>query len=447
MTATTRSRGLAPLTATTVLLATAACTREANPDPGSKDKGGLTRQDVPDETNYWISENSTLPLFVANDYPGWEAAVEQLGVKAERVGPTNIDLAAFIATIEQVCAQEPAGVAAVGWDPSLIAAVDKCVEAGVPTITVDADLPESKRLTFVGTDWYQIGVAQAEAMMAATEPGQVATLSIINAANMIDARQGFADTLESTGSEIVANEDDSGGSDMAASKTSSLLAAYPNLVGIAGFDSESGTGIVTALTEADRVGKVALTAMEHRPEFFQSRGPGRAVVSALHNLHTTRKDSTVLSHDHDPRLRETHAAPARRVDHVAIATLDADAAAQWYVTTLGMVIVGDEVINTAAVRLVYLATQDRDPGGTLIQLAEPTGPGSVFDFVEKVGEGLHHLCFTVDNIDDVLDGVQQPRDRIFLGGRDRRACFLDQQPLGVLIELTETAPASERGSR
>lgn len=147
----------------------------------------------------------------------------------------------------------------------------------------------------------------------------------------------------------------------------------------------------------------------------------------------------------NPTQSGIHPAPARRIDHVAIATRDADAAAAWYVDNLGMTIVGDEVVAAAGVRLVYLIPRNSDPDvATMVQIAEPVGPGNVLDFVERQGEGFHHLCFTVDNIDDVLAGIQQPPDSVFLGGRDRRACFLGPQPLGVLIELTETLPTVER---
>lgn len=223
-----------------------------------------------EETYYWISQNSTLPLFVANDHPALMQAAEELGVTAEIAGPTTIDLAAFVSSIDQVCAQQPAGVMIVGWDPSLSASLDNCMQQGVPAVTVDADLPDSDRLTFVGTDWYQIGIAQAEAMLENGVTGKVATLSIINADNMTRARQGFADTLEGTEIEIVADEDDGGDAAQAAEKTASLLAANPDLAGIAGFDSESGAGIVRALEEAGKVGDVVVTAMEQTPEFFQT---------------------------------------------------------------------------------------------------------------------------------------------------------------------------------
>lgn len=275
-TAVRRTAVLAIVTA----LALASCTREGS---GDKPSGGDTKvaADNSDETYYWISQNSTLPLFVAHDHPAWKRAAKELGVKGELVGPTTIDLAAFISTINQICAQKPAGVSIVGWDPSLSAAVDQCIEQGVPTVTDDADLPDSKRLAFIGTDWYQIGVAQGKALIEATggASGKVATLSIINADNMKQARAGFKETLAGSGLEIVAEEDDGGDAAQAATKTAALIAAHPDLIGVAGFDSESGAGIVRAVTEAGKVGKIKITAMEQTPEFFKTVKDGS--VSAI----------------------------------------------------------------------------------------------------------------------------------------------------------------------
>lgn len=242
-----------------------------------------------DETYYWISQNATLPLFVRSDYVGMQRAAEELGVRIRVAGPTTIDLPAFIATIDQVCAQRPAGVSVVGWDPSLSASVDNCIAQGVPTVVDDADLPNSKRLAFIGTDWYQIGVSQAQAMLEATGgSGKVATLSIINADNMKAAVQGFTDTLEGSGLELVANEDDGGDAAKAASVTASLLAAHPDMAGIAGFDSESGAGIVRALEEAGRISEVKVTAMEQTPEFFNTvkEGSVAAIIVQKRELFT-----------------------------------------------------------------------------------------------------------------------------------------------------------------
>jgi ABC-type sugar transport system substrate-binding protein len=54
-----------------------------------------------------------------------------------------------------------------------------------------------------------------------------------------------------------------------------LLAAYPDLKGVAGFDSESGAGIVTALREAGKApGDIKVTAMEQTPDFFKTAKEG-----------------------------------------------------------------------------------------------------------------------------------------------------------------------------
>ena len=136
---------------------------------------------------------------------------------------------------------------------------------------------------------------------------------------------------------------------------------------------------------------------------------------------------------------------ARRIDHVAIATHDADAAAKWYVDTLGMRVVGDEVVPAAGVRLVYLSPGSLHPDqSSMVQLAQPVGEGNMKRFLETNGEGFHHLCFTVDSIEDVIVPLGQSTETLFMGGRDRRACFLDDQPLGILVELTETQPVRER---
>lgn len=284
MTQTTRSargaRRAAPIAAALLLLC-AACSRESNPHKASATSNGAAPNgQYANETYYWISQDSTLPLFVQHDYKGWNLAAKQLGVKAKMVGPTTVNLSQFISTIEQTCAQHPAGVSVVGWDPSETAAVNQCMAEGVPVVTDDADLPNSKRLAFVGTNWYDIGQEQAKAMVKALpNGGKVATLSEINADNMKLARQGFAAGLQGTGIQIVANEDDGGDPQKAASKTASLLAAYPDLAGVAGFDAESGIGIVQALTEAGKQGKVKVTTVEQTPQFFKNLKTG--VVSAI----------------------------------------------------------------------------------------------------------------------------------------------------------------------
>ncbi len=227
------------------------------------------------EVYYWISNMSNLPLFVTYDYVGLEKIANELGIKVRVAGPTNFDLPAFIAAVDQVCAQNPAGVSIVGWDPSLTEPASACLAAGVPTVTDDADLPDSTRLSFIGTSWTQIGISQADALIAARpEGGKVAMLSIIAAYNMNQARTAFRLRLEEKAPgkfNIIADEDDAADSAKAAQVTAALLAAHPDLAAVAGFDAESGAGIVRALQEFGmNPGDVTVTAMEQSTEFYNT---------------------------------------------------------------------------------------------------------------------------------------------------------------------------------
>ena len=52
-------------------------------------------------------------------------------------------MAAMVTALEQAIAKQPQGLLVVGFEPSLNAIVDKAVDAGIPVVTVDADLPGS----------------------------------------------------------------------------------------------------------------------------------------------------------------------------------------------------------------------------------------------------------------------------------------------------------------
>ena len=234
------------------------------------------------EIYYWVSNKANLPLFVQYDYVGMKKIAEELGVQVRVAGPTDFDIPGYIAAVEQVCAQHPAGVSVVGgWDPSLTEAVNKCVEMGVPTVVDDGDLPNSKRLSYIGTNWTGIGEAQAKTMMAKLpKGGKVAITSIINAGNMREGVKGFTDYMAKNGGgkfTVVASEDDNGDASKAAEVTASLLAAHPDIAGIAGMDSESGAGIIRALQEnGKKPGEVVVTAMEQTPDFFKNAKQGWA---------------------------------------------------------------------------------------------------------------------------------------------------------------------------
>jgi methylmalonyl-CoA epimerase len=125
-----------------------------------------------------------------------------------------------------------------------------------------------------------------------------------------------------------------------------------------------------------------------------------------------------------------------QVDHVAIAVWDIDASLAYYTNELGLTLVGDEQLPDVGVRLAYF-----NAGNVLLQLVQPTSSESIRNFLHERGEGLHHICFAVENIPDVLHRLAGEEDaRVFLGGRGRRCAFLLNHPNGITTELTELAP-------
>lgn len=84
-----------------------------------------------------------------------------------------------------------------------------------------------------------------------------------------------------------------------------------------------------------------------------------------------------------------------------------------------------------------------DADGTTLQLVQPLAPGPVADRFGAYGEGLDHICFLVDNVDDARSALGFVDQTIVsMGGRGAPVCFLPPRVAGVLIELTEPVDAT-----
>src|SRR6266403_1430675 len=155
-----------------------------------------------DEEYVWLSANANLPLFVAHDHPALRLVGEELGVKVTVAGPNSVDIRGLVEAVEQTTARKPSGMMVVGWDPSaLIPAINGAIEAGIPVVCVDADVPNSKRYAFIGTDWFDLGVRQAEAMVKALngKKGKVALRGLIEQTIDQQAFSGFRSVAEKAG--------------------------------------------------------------------------------------------------------------------------------------------------------------------------------------------------------------------------------------------------------
>jgi methylmalonyl-CoA/ethylmalonyl-CoA epimerase len=133
----------------------------------------------------------------------------------------------------------------------------------------------------------------------------------------------------------------------------------------------------------------------------------------------------------------------RRIDHVAIIVRDIEQALVFYHDTLGIAPSEIKEVPSEQVRIAFLPLGG--PGGSEIELIEPTAANAtLLKFLEKRGEGLHHVCLQVDDIDNALQEMQEKgapvldkQPRIAAEGR---AIFLHPKGTnGVLLELLEKA--------
>lgn len=229
----------------------------------------ITADEVsPNEEYIMVTTSVNLPLYVNHDQKAFLAWGKKMGVHTSILGPSDWDVPTQIATIEQVIPGKPAGLLINGTDPGIAQVIKKAVEAGIPTVVYDSDIPNSGRHCFIGSDWYEMGRLQGERMAKIIgEKGKVACMGILGMENMEAGFKGFQDALKKyPGIEFLGKYDDKSNVETAAKITADLLAANPGLAGIAGFDSNSGPGMALSVKEAGKAGKIKITTVDAEPE-------------------------------------------------------------------------------------------------------------------------------------------------------------------------------------
>ena len=137
-----------------------------------------------------------------------------------------------------------------------------------------------------------------------------------------------------------------------------------------------------------------------------------------------------------------------RIDHVGIACRDLEEKIAFYESTFGLTVVSREVNEAQGVREAMLQVAQGPAGGSYVQLLEPLGPGTpVGRFLERRGEGVHHVGYGVSDITAALTeigatGVRLIDSRPRHGSMGASIAFLHPADLGgVLTELVQAAPA------
>ncbi|MCW3043639.1 MAG: methylmalonyl-CoA epimerase [Actinobacteria bacterium] len=129
----------------------------------------------------------------------------------------------------------------------------------------------------------------------------------------------------------------------------------------------------------------------------------------------------------------------RRVDHVALAVSDLNASIEHYQRVWGLTLSHREVVAEQGVEEAMFRL-----GDTYLQLVAPLDADTpVGRFIQRRGEGLHHIAYEVDGIEAALATARE-HDLVLIdkeprrGSRNTRVAFVHPRTNhGVLVELVE----------
>jgi methylmalonyl-CoA/ethylmalonyl-CoA epimerase len=133
--------------------------------------------------------------------------------------------------------------------------------------------------------------------------------------------------------------------------------------------------------------------------------------------------------------------PVKALNHVGIAVHSLDDQRPFYEGTLGAQFEGLEEVPSQKVRAAFYRI-----GDVRLELLQPTDPSSpIAKFLENRGEGLHHLAFTVENLQERIDelkaeGLRMIDDVPRPGAHHMQIAFVHPKSThGVLTELCQPA--------
>jgi len=128
------------------------------------------------------------------------------------------------------------------------------------------------------------------------------------------------------------------------------------------------------------------------------------------------------------------------LDHIGFAVSNLEESAARWNDLFGLRVTGSEDIRERGVRVVYLEGE----GIPRLELVASLEQGSSVErFIRKRGEGIHHICFEVEDIDAAMDklrrrGVEFVQDNPVRGSEGSRIAFIQPRSSGgVLVELKQ----------
>ncbi len=128
-----------------------------------------------------------------------------------------------------------------------------------------------------------------------------------------------------------------------------------------------------------------------------------------------------------------------KIDHLGIAVNSIDEGKKFWADVLGLEFEGSETVESQKVTTAFFPV-----GESEVELLESTAPdGPIANYLEKKGEGIQHIAFRVENIEEALNelkekGVKLIDEKPRIGAGGAKIAFLHPKATrGVLVELCQ----------
>lgn len=135
----------------------------------------------------------------------------------------------------------------------------------------------------------------------------------------------------------------------------------------------------------------------------------------------------------------------KNVDHIGIAVSNMEESVEYYTNVLGLKLLKIEEVPTQQVKVAFI-----DAGNVKIELLEPMNETStIHSFIEKRGQGIHHVAFGVSSIEERMvelreKGVRLLSEGPLSGAGGAQVAFLHpKDSFGVLYELCDKSKKGE----
>ncbi|MEH7453736.1 methylmalonyl-CoA epimerase [Gottfriedia acidiceleris] len=144
-----------------------------------------------------------------------------------------------------------------------------------------------------------------------------------------------------------------------------------------------------------------------------------------------------------------HETSPKKINHIGIAVRDLETSIQLYTNVLGLKLKGIETVESEKVRVAFI-----EIGEVKIELLEATSPESpIAKFIEKKGEGIHHIALETENCEKQLEimkehGIKLINEVPKKGAHDSLVAFLHPNSTNkVLFELCQPSSSdTKKGS-